>query len=310
MGRPIRFIPSGSLVEITTRTLHERFLLTPTPLLREVTLGVLGRAQRLFGVEIHAFIFLSNHYHLLASVKDALQLARFVGYLNSNLAREAGRIHHWRQRFWARRYQAIVVTDEPEAQEERLLYLLRNGCKEGLVSSPEDWPGATCVQGLLAGEPLVGRWFDRTAERRAGRSASGTDRFLVSECVELSPLPCWRSLSHQERRRRLERAVDLAREEAAARMLQTGRKPLGAVALSRQPPHASPLASARRPAPLVHAASAAARHAFRYAYRQFVLAFRRAVARLSVEPGVQMLDREFPRGCFRPPPAFVRPALA
>ena len=127
MGRPLRFVPSGSLVEITTRTLHERLLLAPVSPLPEITLGVLGRAQRLTGVEIHAFTFLSNHYHLLATVHDARQLARFVGFLNSNLAREAGRIHGWRHKLWADRYRAIVVTDEPEAQESRLAYVIRQG---------------------------------------------------------------------------------------------------------------------------------------------------------------------------------------
>ena len=42
------------------------------------------------GFELHAFAFLSNHFHLLLTVSDSQRLASFMNYLNSNLAREAG----------------------------------------------------------------------------------------------------------------------------------------------------------------------------------------------------------------------------
>ena len=89
MARRLRFIPEGgALVEVTCRTIQGRFLLKPTAELKPLILGVLGRAQRLYPLEIHAFVFLSNHYHLLLNVETALQLAQFMNYFNSNLARE------------------------------------------------------------------------------------------------------------------------------------------------------------------------------------------------------------------------------
>ena len=45
-------------------------------------------------------------------------------YLDGNLAKEAGRLHGWREKFWGRPYAHVVVSDEPEAQEQRLRYLL------------------------------------------------------------------------------------------------------------------------------------------------------------------------------------------
>ena len=57
------FIPEeGALVDITCRTIHSRYLLRPDPALNEIILGVLGRAQRLYPVEISAFFVASNHY--------------------------------------------------------------------------------------------------------------------------------------------------------------------------------------------------------------------------------------------------------
>jgi len=293
---------------VTCRTLQARLLLRPSPLLREITLGVLGRAQRRTGVALHAFVFLSTHYHLLVSVVDAAQLARFVGFLNSNLARELGRIHAWKERLWGRRYQAILVSEEEVSQVERLLYLARHGCKEGLVSDPLEWPGATSWRAMLDGGPLEGTWFDRTAEGLARRKGIefGARDFANAEAVVLTPLPAWAHLEPKVQRARLRELLDLARAEAAAMREETGRKPLGREAVTRQDPHGSPLRSKRGPAPLVHAASREVRRAYREAFRLFTAAYRRAAEALRA--GIATVV--FPDGCFPPPGPFQRPATA
>jgi REP element-mobilizing transposase RayT len=125
MSRPLRFIPGKkTLVEVTTRTVHSRLLLRPSHQLNEIVLGLLGRAQERYGVKICGYVFLGNHYHLLLLVDSAKQLAEFMGYFNSGLAREAGRLVKWREKFWSRRYRAIVISGEPAAQRERLKYVL------------------------------------------------------------------------------------------------------------------------------------------------------------------------------------------
>ena len=50
MPRPLRFIPPGSLVEVTTRTIHGRLLLTPSPELADLIRGIVGKAQALYGM--------------------------------------------------------------------------------------------------------------------------------------------------------------------------------------------------------------------------------------------------------------------
>jgi hypothetical protein len=51
----------------------------------------------------------SNHYHLLAWVPDTERMADFMGYFQTNVAREVGRLRKWRDKIWSRRYEAIVV---------------------------------------------------------------------------------------------------------------------------------------------------------------------------------------------------------
>jgi hypothetical protein len=75
MPRPLRFIPEHSLVEITTRTIQGRLLLKPSPELTDLILGIIGKAQALYGMTIHAFVMVSTHAHLLLSPSSAQQLA-------------------------------------------------------------------------------------------------------------------------------------------------------------------------------------------------------------------------------------------
>ena len=156
----------------------------------EILLGALGRAQQLYRVGICAFAFVSNHFHLLLRVESTRQLALFMGHFNSNLAREAGRLVRWREKFWGRRYQAIPVSDEEGAQVERLRYVLAHGCKEDLVERLRDWPGVSAVRAILDGEPLEGLWFDRSQEHLARRQGKAFARleFATSYTVQLESL--------------------------------------------------------------------------------------------------------------------------
>ena len=305
MSRPLRFIPEeGALVDITCRTIHSRYLLRPDPALNEIMLGVLGRAQRLYPIEISAFFVASNHYHLLAWVPDAERMAEFMSYFQTNVAREVGRLRKWRDKVWSRRYEAIVISDEPAAQIDRLRYVLANGVKEGLVARVEDWPGISVVRSLLRGEPIRGTWFDRTAEHRAKLRGEDVEprRHATEETVELSQLPCWRHLSPEAYRDLIAGLVREIDAEAAAERQRTGCQPLGAATILRQHPHTCPNKTKKSPAPRFHAASKAAREAFRRAYGFFLAAFREAAERLKAG------DRtaRFPNGCFPPGLPFVR----
>jgi REP element-mobilizing transposase RayT len=304
MSRPIRFIPDpGALVEVTLRALHSRFLLRPGPMLNLILLGALARAQQLYPVRICAFAFLSNHGHLLLEVDDAQQLGRFMSHFTSKLAREIGRLTGWREKVFGRRYRAILVSDEPEAQIARLRYILSHGCKEGLVERLEDWPGVHCVQALTQGAALEGWWFDRTQEYRARRRGEdfGFYQYATRETLELTPLPCWQHLTPENRQHLAAAMVAEIDGEAAERRERTGVQPLGPAAILAQSPESRPLQTKRSPAPAVHAASRAVRRELRNAYFLFVAAYRSAAEKLKAGHR----DPPFPMGCFPPPLPFV-----
>ena len=65
-------------------------------------------------------------------------------------------MHRWREKSWARRYRAILVSHEEEAQVRRLAYLLENGIKEGLVARPHQNFTSSFI-GVVSDQGIPGR---------------------------------------------------------------------------------------------------------------------------------------------------------
>ncbi len=275
-------------------------LLAPSEPLNRLVLGAIGRAQRRYGVEVHAFVFLSNHYHMLISVRDVHQMARFVGYFEAKIAKEVARLTQWREKIWGRRYTAIPVSNEQAAQVGRLRYLLSQGVKERFVSHPGEWPGAQSVAALLEGTTIEGIWHDRTAEYRARLRGDHPKpgEYSQREVIVLSPLPCWRDESAERAR---ELAHDLVEQVIEVARRTVGDKP-------RLPdnvhPTDRPKRSKRSPAPWFHCASKAVRLELKAAYGEFLAAYRTAAEALQSGD----LTVPFPDGCFPPPRPYIATA--
>jgi len=307
--RKLRFIPEGgALVEVTTRTLHGRYLMKPSLQLKEIVVGVLAKAQEYSPVRICALVFMSSHYHLLLHVDDGEKLANFMCYFNSNLAREIARLYRWPEKIWGRRYEGILTTDEVEAQIARLRYILRHGVKEGFFVSPTEWLGANSVDALLTGEPLEGVWFDRTRESAANRRGEPCGKYDHATRLELrlDPLPCWAHLEPEQIRQRVADMVEEIEQDAIEEHQRNGTEPKGREAVLREHPHYRPNRLKRSPAPSFHAFRLSAGKALRDAYNWFEALYREAAERL--RDGDR--DIEFPEGSFPPRLPFVRPAVS
>jgi hypothetical protein len=306
MARPLRFVPENSLVEITTRTLQGRFLLRPSAELTDIILGIIGKAQDLYSMTIHAFVFLSTHAHFLLSPSSAGQLALFMQFVNANVAKEAGRLHRWRERLWSRRYRSIVVADE-KAAHGRLRYILAHGAKEGLLGKPGAWPGPNCIAALTTGALLRGTWFDRSKEFLARQKGENTSpmQFATTYDIKLTPLPCLNHLTADERQAHCRRVVGDIQVEAEAENKEKGRVPMTVAEILAQDPHGKPATTDRSPAPFVHASDDDTKMMFRVAYRAFVDGFRAGALRLRAR--AREIRDMFPHWAFPPPLPFNAP---
>jgi hypothetical protein len=229
-----------------------------------------------------------------------------MNHVDSNIAREAGRLHKWRDKFWSRRYRAIPVLDD-DSLRDRLRYQVAHGCKEGLVASPLDWPGASSDRALTDGSPITGKWVDRSAlfraQQRGDPRAQVPALFTIDYDVPLHMLPCFDSIEQQ--RAYCQNLVDEIAAETRDRHDRHGTTPLGVKAVLDQDPHALPFQSSRSPAPLCHAQCRERRLGFATAYKAFVSAYRLASDLFRAGK----LDARFPEPCF-PPALPFRLALA
>jgi hypothetical protein len=304
--RPLRFIPQGSLVEVSIRTVHGRLLLRPSAATNAAILGILGLAQARYGMVLHQFVVMSNHFHILLSPRDARHLAQFMCFINSNIAREVGRLVDWRERFWSGRYHAIVVSDEPEAQLGRLRYLLEQGMKEGLVAHPFDWPGVSSVRALANGTSLAGTWLDRAAWYRARQRAKDGDpplnasHFESSYPISIETLPCLAPVDTVQRQVFIRNLIETIVADLATLRAEANCEVLGVQGIKGKDPHSRPRVS-RSPAPLFHAVKNEVRRRLREAYALFVVAYREAASlvKLGVDNAV------FPEGSFPAARPFV-----
>ena len=292
-------------MEVTVRTIQSRLLLRPGLAVNEIILGVLGRAQRLYPVRCCSLVFMSNHWHALLEVDDALQLARFMQHVDRNLSSELGRkeIHDWQHAMWSRRYESIPVSTEEAAQVERLKYHLAHGVKEGLVGQVTEWPGVHFAKTILDGKSLKGLWLSRTQESAARNRGEDFERleYAEEEELKLSPLPCWAHLTPEQYRQSVAELVEEIEAEARADREARGVEPLGVRKILRQHPHTRPNKTKKSPAPAIHAATKAARTKFWEDYSAFVAAFREAAEKL--REGKWPVS--FPLGSFPPGLPFV-----
>ena len=311
MGRLQRFIPEnedGILVEITCRTVGGQALLVPSPnprLFNEVVVGVMGRALEVSPLEVCVVVVLGNHVHQLLVVHTQQELTRYMQHFGCNLTKEVNRLRRRTGSMWSRRYDAIVVSGEPEAQWSRLRYLLSNSVKEGLCSSPMDWPGVHAARALVHGEKLEGFWFNRSKEW-AARSQDrdyGTYDFATEYRVGLAQLPAFRDLSPNAYQNRVAELILEIEEEGE--LLRGGLPVAGVEKILSQNPFESPTRQPKRsPRPVFHARSREARKALWDELRAFLARYHEASEELHSGP-LPLTASRFPEGCYPPALPFV-----
>ena len=182
LGRPLRMYEAGIPYFLTIRCLQGRLFLRPSERTNEVIGGVLARAVRLAGVELFAFVFASNHLHLLVRAPRR-NVSQFMQHLLTNLSKKVGAIVGWRGAFWERRYSAEPVLDD-EALLGRIRYILSHGVKEGYVATCRDWPGLSSLSMMLEDVPRRYRWFhwsDRWKRAEGGQALRTLRRAMLAQ---------------------------------------------------------------------------------------------------------------------------------
>lgn len=161
---------------------------------------VLSAAADTHGLAIHAYVWMTNHIHLLAtpltgeSISKVFQSVgrRYVQYFNGN--------HQRTGTLWEGRYRATVVDNERYLLTV-MRYIELNPVRAGLVARPEDYPWSSYRCNGLGQPELVSGWlrpheeYQRLGANDAARQSAY--RQLFQETISDDDLRVIRESTHK-----------------------------------------------------------------------------------------------------------------
>lgn len=228
MTAPRQVLP-GVTYLITRRCFDRMLLLRPSPLVRAVFEYVLAVKAREYGILLHAYSVLSNHWHCVLTDSSG-RLPEFQRDLGSTVARALNAaLGRW-ESFWAPGSYSAVALQTAEDVLDKMAYTLVNPVVAGLVRRGSDWPGPWSAPSRIGAGPELLRRPDHYFRKEGPTPPTA---WLVLTCP-----PGFGSV--EELRDRLTEELT-RREEQAARELDTaGRSFMGARKVLAQQPFARP----------------------------------------------------------------------
>ncbi len=152
MTAPRQILPETTYL-VTRRCTQRQFLLKPSKTTNDVFLYLLAVAAQRFGIRVHAFCVLSNHYHLVVTDPDA-RLPAFHQFLDALAARALNAsLGRW-EAFWAPNSYSAVTLVSPSDIIDKAAYVLANPVAAGLVRLGRLWPGLWSAPELIGSSAL------------------------------------------------------------------------------------------------------------------------------------------------------------
>ena len=104
----------------------------------ERMLSLIGNASRDFDVAIHAYVLMSNHFHLLATPATSSGLSMLMQSLGRSYVRYYNDLHQRTGTLWQGRYRATVI-DSERYLFTCMAYIDLNPVRAGLASVPGEY---------------------------------------------------------------------------------------------------------------------------------------------------------------------------
>lgn len=107
----------------------------------EIFVNELSEIVEKYQIDLHAFVLMSNHFHLMLSTPQGNlgnTMKYFMSKTSRQIAREAGRINH----VFGARYKWSLL-HEQQSVAYVLKYIYRNPVRAGITQTVEDYPYST-----------------------------------------------------------------------------------------------------------------------------------------------------------------------
>jgi REP-associated tyrosine transposase len=127
---------------------------------RGVYLNYLQESLLASKTEVHAYVLMTNHVHLLATGREADSVSRFMQQLNRRYSRYFNKAHSRTGTLYEGRYRSKLIQTEKHFLAA-MRYIERNPVRAGMVANPAEYPWSSHRQnargapaGMLTPHPL------------------------------------------------------------------------------------------------------------------------------------------------------------
>lgn len=141
MPRAKAILQSEYPYNISARCINREWFQLPMLLVWEIFCEELSNVNREHDLQIHSFVLMSNHFHLIASTPKAnisLCMQRFMHKSSRRLSKAGNRIN---ETFAGRHYKCIL--QHPNYFMNAYKYNYRNPVSAGICEKVEDYPFST-----------------------------------------------------------------------------------------------------------------------------------------------------------------------
>jgi len=304
----IRMHNKNAIHFVTNRCEQEQFLMLPVKTINKIIGYWFARALCRYGegLEIFAFIFLSNHFHMLARDTKGT-LSQFMGYFQGNVAKAINEELGRHGKFWPREYDDMLVDSESDDDFlNRFTYILCNSVKAGLTTKATDWIGWNSIQASLKGEKFSFTGENKTKKHKVTRRIKNVSKSEYTETYEfaLTPPLMWLKLSIEERAKMVRSQIKNG--EAEFKKARGNLPALGIEAIKKQKWYDRPMTVSKRPRIKIYASNNERKIELLEQYRAFVGIYRDTynVFKIAIyqgkRPSIQWPDWSFPPSVQRP----------
>ena len=114
MSNPRYHPRSVRLWKLSSKCVDDQFLLAPTEEVYTLVMLFLAKMQELYDVELVAFVFMGNHFHIIVRLNED-RLPDIMRDFKGGLAKALNELHGRRGALWMERYDDDAVLDDDAA---------------------------------------------------------------------------------------------------------------------------------------------------------------------------------------------------
>jgi putative transposase len=190
MGRPTRFFVPGVSVHLIQRGTNRNHVFDDESDYEVFLLMLRGAATR-YGLAVHGFVLMTNHYHLQATPLFDFSVSRAMQKLDGRYARWYNRRHERIGPLWNGRFRAIEIADE-KYWLTCLRYIEMNPVRAGIVERPESYRwssyrghGGNDTSEWLSDHPVYAGLGKTTTDRQTAYAALCNESLTAEESARI-----------------------------------------------------------------------------------------------------------------------------